>query len=144
MRLLLIAALLTVPTAAHAQSYEEIAGEAIRVDRAGLAGVLWALTAPCTDGDDLAKRQCRTVRDAVVARYQGQMLIVPGDSSAFQVGDYDAEKKSSPVVLQGCIACVEPLDIDGTKIYVTSDKGAKSWKGGVATAATVHETARQF
>lgn len=126
---------LAAPRAVRAQSsFEEIANEAIRVDRDGLAGVLWAMNAQCADGDDLTKRQCRTVRDVVKARFDGQMLIVPGDASAFTVGDFDAKKKNAPIILKGCIACVDPIDVDGAKLYITSDNRDKP----------VHQTSRTF
>src|SRR5688500_8483359 len=122
-------ALLLAPAAPRAagSASDELASEAARVGRDGLAGLLWAMSASCSDGDDVGKRQCRAIRDAVLRRYEGQMLIVPGDSSAFQVGEFDAKKKATPVTLQGCIACVEPIVVDGVALYVTSDKGATGW-----------------
>jgi hypothetical protein len=140
----LVAVSLALPRISHAQSFEEIAGDALRVDKGQLGGILWALTASCSDGDDLAKRQCRAVRDTVVATYQGQTLIVPGDASAFQVGEFDAKKKNAPIVLQGCVACVDPLSVDSSNLYVTSDKGATGWTGNVAQAGAIHKTSRTF
>lgn len=126
---------LAAPRLVRAQSsFEEIANEAIRVDRNGLAGILWAMNAQCADGDDLTKRQCKTVRDAVMARFEGQMLIVPGDGAAFTMGEFDGKKKTAAIVLKGCIACIDPIDVDGVKLYVTSDNRDKP----------VHSTSRTF
>jgi hypothetical protein len=141
---LVVVSMLALPRVSHAQSFEEIAGDALRVDRGQLGGILWALTASCGDGDDLAKRQCRAVRDAVVTKYKGETLIVPGDAAAFQVGEFDAKKKNAPIVLQGCVACVEPLAVDNATLFVTSDKGATGWTGDVAQAGAIHKTARTF
>jgi hypothetical protein len=147
MRMMLFAgvvAALSMPAIAVAGEFEEIAADAIRVDRDGLGGILWAKTASCSDGDDLAKRQCRAIRAALMSKYDGQMLVVPGDAAAFQVAAFDDKKKAAPVLLTGCIACVDPLLVDGVPVYVTSDKGATGWSGSIAKAGKIHETARQF
>src|SRR5688500_14222414 len=74
------------PADAGKQTYEAASKGATRVDRAGLAGLLWSLSASCSEGDELAQRQCRAVRNARARRLGTQTFIVPGDASAFSVG----------------------------------------------------------
>ena len=99
--LLVCAAWLGVPQIAAAQDakaekFETIAEGAVRVDRAGLAGLVWSLTAPCDQGDELAQRQCRAVRAARVAKFGGKRFLVRGDAAAFTVGAFDSKKSSAP------------------------------------------------
>jgi hypothetical protein len=147
--LLVCVALAAVPQIAAAQDaktekFEAIAEGAVRVDRGGLAGLVWSLTAPCDQGDELAQRQCRAVRAARVARFGGKRFLVRGDASAFTVGAFDSKKSSAPLAVSGCIACVEPIEAGGHAFYIVSKKAAPSFQGNIAKAAPVHETARTF
>jgi len=130
----------TPALAEEPKTFEALAGGARTLSRADLAGLTWALSAPCTDGDDLAQRQCKAVRDARAAVLRGETFVVDGDAAAFTVGEWKADSKSVPLVLRGCVACVEPID----GLYVVSAKAAPTWKSGTAQAAVVHETTRTF
>jgi len=121
-------------------SFDDLASKATAVSRADLGGLIWSLTADCEHGDDLARRQCRAVRDARAASIAGATFLVPGDRAAFSVGDFKADTKSLPLVLRGCVACVEPI----AGHYVVSSKQAPTFDGTTAVAAIVHETARSF
>ncbi len=126
------------------QTFETTAQGATRVDRAGLAGLLWSLSASCDHGDELARRQCRAVRNARARRLGTQTFIVPGDASAFAVGAFDAKKKSLPLMVSGCIACIETISVDDQALYVLSKNKGATFQGAVARAAVTHETARPF
>ncbi|MCB9572141.1 MAG: hypothetical protein H6709_08620 [Kofleriaceae bacterium] len=126
-------------------TFEQVAKGAVRVDRAGVTGLLWAAAASCDGaGDDLDQRQCRAIKAARADEVAAQTYIVPGDAAAFVVGVYDAKKKSIPLTLSGCVACVEPLSLGGKAYYVVSNKGAPTFQGKLAHAAVLHETSRSF
>lgn len=122
------------------KSFESMAEGAQKLSRADVAGLVWALTATCKDGDELAQRQCEVVRDARVAELKGATFVVDGDGTAFTLGVFKVETKSAPITLRGCIACAEPIGGH----YIVSSKVAPTFKGATAEAAVVHETSRQF
>lgn len=130
--------------AAQDKTFDSVAQGATRIDRDHLAGIIWAMTAPCSSGDDLNQRQCRAVRDARVRANAGQTFIVSGDASAFVVEAFDDKKKSAPLTVQGCIACVDPLIVDGKHYYVLSNMAPPEWKGSIAVAAPIHTTSKTF
>lgn len=138
-----------LPVRAHAEtdnkeSFEATADGAMRIDREALAGLLWSLTATCSDGDALAQRQCKAIRSARLRKVASRRFVVPGDASAFAAGAFDAKKLSLAVSLSGCIACVEPITVGGRAMYVVSKKEAPTFQGAVAKAALIHETTRPF
>ncbi len=122
------------------KSFESLAGDAVTLGRADLAGLVWSLSATCASGDELAQRQCKAARDARAAELQGATFVVDGDAAAFAVGAWNPGTKSVALTLRGCVACVAPVG----GMYVVSSKAAPSFKGGTAEAALVHETARAF
>lgn len=134
------AALATPARADDPKSFEALAKDASALTRADLAGLVWSLTAPCNDGDELAQRQCKAARDTRAAAVRELTFVVDGDGTAFAMGVYDNGKKSAPITLRGCIACAEPVG----GMYLVSSKAAPSFKGATAEAATIHETARTF
>jgi hypothetical protein len=134
------AALATPARADDPKSFEALAKEADALTRADLAGLVWSLTAPCNDGDELSQRQCKAARDSRAVAVRDRTFVVDGDGTAFEMGTYDVAKKSAPITLRGCIACAEPVG----GMYLVSSKAAPSFKGATAEAATVHETARTF
>lgn len=123
-----------------APSYDALRAEATPLSRADLLGLGWSLTAACTDGDDLAQRQCRAVRDARAASVRSGVFVVEGDAAAVQIGEWSADTKSAPLVIRGCVACVEPAGGH----YIVSSKAAPTWQGVVAYAATIDEVALPF
>lgn len=128
---------------AHAEdpkSFESLAASAVALNRADLGGLVWALTATCDDGDDLAQRQCKAARDGRLAEVKGATLVVDGDAAAFSIGEYKADTRAVAVTLRGCIACVAPVG----GLYLVSSKAAPSFRDGTAEAAIVHETSRTF
>lgn len=108
----LIPALLLVATVARADDFES----AQRVRR--IENVVWTLTAPCDQGDDTQHRQCKHVRDARAQELAGATLLVDGDADAFDIGAYDAKKKSIALTLTSCIRCAG-VDLDGKSWVVT-------------------------
>jgi hypothetical protein len=137
MRLTALAAVfcLAVPSiaAADGKPFDEAASGANRVRK--LDRVVWALTATCEGGDDLAKRQCRILRDAAAAKLRGQKLIVEVTSGAVE--------KATPITIRGCIAC-DGIAVDGTTWYVVSNKGAPRVLPGAIEAAVHFETVKAF
>ncbi len=127
------------------QTFEQLAQGAAPL--ANIDSLVWAMTATCTSGDDLAQRQCRLVRDAVVTELTSRPLLVDV-AEAFTVGAWDVNKKSAPMSLRGCLSC-DGIEVDGTRWYVTGSldgkygSGPKIGKDG-ASGGVLHETARTF
>jgi len=118
----IIAGLLLVAASAHADdTFEARAQSAQRVKR--IENVVWTLTATCDKGDDTENRQCRHVRDTRAAQLAGATLLVDGDADAFDIGAFDAKKKSVALSLSPCVRCAG-VDVDG-KAWVVSGGGAK-------------------
>jgi hypothetical protein len=142
MRALLVTALVLASAPAHADdTFEAKAGGAQRVHR--LENVVWALTAPCDKGDDTDRRQCRIVRDARVAELQKTALLVDADADAFDAGAWSAAKKSSPLVLSGCIRCAG-VDVDGKTYYLTAAGTNPRFEGGKLKTDALYDNARAF
>lgn len=125
------------------QSFDQLATGATRLARRDLAGWAWALTAACDQGDDVAQRQCRTVRDARAAQIKAQTFVIEAEPSALYVGAWDPQKKSIALTVRGCVACA-PIDVAGKKLFVVSNKAAPVDVGSAMQAAVIHETARVF
>jgi hypothetical protein len=154
--ILIVAALAAVPRPSLADegddgddkaekpSWSDVSAGALRLDRGDLAGMVWAVTATCSDGDELTRRQCRAVRAARARRFDGKVLVVPGDAAAFTVGAWDTKKKTAPLIVSGCVACVEPIVVDGGAYYVTSKQELPTFDGTIARAAEVHQTVKKF
>lgn len=126
------------------ETFEAQATGATRLDREGLTGLVWAVTATCDGGDELAERQCRAVQAARRRAVAGKRFVVAADAAALTVGAFDGKTQSVPLTLSGCVACVEPIAVDGKPYYVVSKKAAPTFTGAVAKAATIHETDRTF
>jgi len=128
-----------------AASFDQIAREAtVLSGTAGVEALVWPLTAACDQGDDLARRQCRVVRDARVAQVRGETFLVDAEPSAMTVGDWDAASKAAPVALRGCIACATPVMIAGRPMLVVTNQASPTFDGGAPQAAVVHEGTRPF
>jgi hypothetical protein len=125
------------------QTFDELVATATPIARTDLAGWAWALTAACDQGDDLAQRQCRVVRDARATAERGQTYVIDGEPTAFMAGAFDPIKKSVSITVRGCIACA-PVDVAGKKLFIVSNKAAPTDVGGTLQAALIHETARVF
>jgi hypothetical protein len=128
-----------------APTFEKLAEGAAPL--ANIDSLVWAMTASCSAGDDLAQRQCRLVRDAAVKELTSKPLLVDVDD-AFTVGAWDVNKKSVPMSLVGCLAC-DGVALDGTTWHVTGSldgsysSGPKVGKDG-PRGGVLHETARTF
>ena len=108
--------------------------------------LVWALTTSCDRGDDLAKRQCRIVRDTLAARLRGSILSVEGGSDAFEVGAWDTSKRSTPLILRGCISCAG-VEVDGERWYVLGSGAGKAQPQITkepVRGAVIDESARTF
>jgi len=133
------------PPAAPAtpQSFDELAATATPIARADLPGWAWALTATCSDGDEVAQRQCRIVRDARVATMRAQTFLIDAEPTAFLASAYDPGKKSIALTVRGCISCAG-VDVGGKKLFIVANKASPVEAGSIVQAAVIHETARTF
>src|ERR1043165_7369225 len=133
------------PIRAHADdTFESKAVGAQRVKR--VEDLVWALTATCDQGDDTQNRQCRKLRDAKAAALANATLIVDADHEAFNIGAFDAKKKSVPLSLDSCIRC-KGVEVDGKTWFVVGTKdgaAAPAWKSAKLVTASLHDNARPF
>ena len=140
--MLAILAVLALPRAARAdESFEAKAAGAQRIHR--IEGLVWALTAPCDGGDDVAQRQCRHVRDGRAAELAGQTLLVDADADAFEIGDWSPQKKSVPITLSACIRCLG-VEVGGKNYYVVGAGVPPHFEANRLKVATLHDNARAF
>lgn len=147
MRALLILPLLVAAPAGSAfgdDTFEAKANGAQRIGR--IENLVWALTAPCDNGDDTQQRQCRRVRDTRAAELAGATLIVDADKDAFDVGAWSAQKKSVALTLSSCVRCAG-VEVDGKTYFVVASKdgnAAPKFEGGKLKTTNLHDNARQF
>jgi len=124
-------ALVLFPALALADNtFEQRAAQAKRLVH--LDEVLWAATASCDKGDDTLQRQCRRVRQATLDAHAGALVLVDGEPDAFEIGAWNAAKKSLPLRLAACVRC-KPVDVDGKKLRVAPAK-----------TAALYDNAKQF
>lgn len=138
--LTLVFAVCISPALAHADdSFEARATGARKL--AHVDDIVWALTAPCDQGDDAQQRQCRALRDRSAKELGGQTLLVDADNFALDLGAWDSARKSVAVTLSSCIRC-EGVSSEGKTWYITG--GAPKLEGGKLRGPSLYDTARQF
>lgn len=148
MRWIILSILTVAAPAAADDTFESRAAGAQRISR--LDDLVWAFTAPCTAGDDTQQRQCRRVRDARAAALANTTLLVEADRDAFAIGPWNAQTKSSPLTLTGCVRC-RGVDVEGKRWYVvatpadgTGAQAAPRFDGATLRASTLLDNARTF
>jgi hypothetical protein len=138
MKTLPLYGLLALATSAHADSFEARAQNAVKIR---LDDLVWAVTTTCDKADDTQTRQCKQVRDKKLKALAGATLLVEGSGSAFELGPWDAAKKSVSVKLVACIDC-EGFDVDGKRWHVVGTNARVD--GGKLRGAVLHDTAKVF
>src|SRR5262245_20336753 len=101
--------------------------------------MVWALTAECEQGDDVARRQCRILRDVAAAKIRGATLVVDAPG-AVEIGTWDAAGKATPITVYGCAACGDGITVDGTAWLVVANKAAPKVSHGKVEAAVLDDT----
>jgi hypothetical protein len=125
-------------------SYDDQAMAAALVGAPELEGLVWAATAACADGDELARRQCRAVRDARLQRGRTGVLRVTGDRGALELGAWDGAGQGLPIIVRGCVACAAAIDVGGAPRHLATVDGPPVIDGGVLRGAVVHRSTRLF
>lgn len=141
---LLLAAGALVSVASANDTFESRAAGAVRISH--IDDIVWALTTPCSAGDDTQQRQCRRLRDVRAAQLSGATLIVDADRGSFVMGAWSPQKKSAALTLSGCIEC-DGVTVDGQTWYVVGTKEgnpAPKFEGGKVKVGLLHENARTF
>lgn len=133
--------LATTPSVAHAETFDNLASTATKVGQ--VDDLVWALTAPCTTGDDTQNRQCRILRDRLATSYGGTTLLVEADATALTLGAWDKAKKSVSLQLASCVRC-GGLEIDGRTYYAIGTTSAARVAGGKVAAGYLYDNARRF
>ncbi|CAN5389833.1 hypothetical protein BH11MYX1_BH11MYX1_01640 [soil metagenome] len=131
---------ISAPASAEDETFEAKAHGAQKLHR--VEGFVWAATSACDAGDDVQQRQCRHVRDARFEQLAEGTWLVDADADAFDVGAWNAAKKSVPISLTACIRCAG-VEVDGTTWYVTG-AGAVHFEAGQLKPAALHDNARAF
>jgi len=143
-RLVAVVAVLIASHAAHAEdTFEARAQGAEKLHR--VEGLVWALTAACDAGDDVQQRQCKRVREARAKELQTGTWLVDADVDAFDIGPFNAQKKSVSVSLDACIRCTG-VEVDGKTWYVTGNApgGKPHFEGGRLRPGTLYDKAQAF
>jgi hypothetical protein len=139
---LAVLALVAAARIAHADdTFESKSAGATRIHR--VENLVWALTAPCDQGDDTEQRQCRIVRDKRAAELANQTFVIDADRDAFDAGAWNAQKKSSNLSVNACIRC-SGVDLDGKTWFLVGGTGAPRVEGGKMRPTVLAETARAF
>jgi hypothetical protein len=138
-----VAVLLASHAARAEDTFEARAQGAEKLHR--VEGLVWALTAACDAGDDVQQRQCKHVRDARAKELQTGTWLVDADADAFDVGPYNAQKKSVSVTLDACIRCTG-VEVDGKTWFVTANAtgGRPHFEAGRLRPGTLHDRAQAF
>jgi hypothetical protein len=140
MRKAMVVAALLAPSVVAADSFDDKAQGAIKVERTD--DLVWAMTAACDKGDDVQQRQCKVVRDKKAKQLAGATLLVDGDSDALQLGKWSPQKKSVSLTLTACVRCTS-VDVDG-KPWFVAGSGASKVEGSKLRAAVLYDNARPF
>lgn len=97
-------------------TFEQKAAEATPVAR--LDDLVWVATAACDQGDDVAQRQCRHLRDARAKELAGKPIAIR--AGAYAIGEWSAAKKSAEQQLSGCLACGDGIVVDGKRYWLVA------------------------
>ncbi len=101
-----------------------------------LAQLFGPLFADCKREDELSTRQCSSVRDWLAEKLHGGTYWAVGDESALSWAPYDPSEKKQELDVQGCLACGQPLPIEGKLRFVTT-RVPKAIKAGHAVGLDV-------
>jgi len=136
-----IAILLATRVASADDTFEGKATGALRIRH--VEDIVWALTAPCDNGDEVQQRQCRQLRYERAKVVSGATMLVDADADAFEIGRWNAQKRSTPLTLSACIRCAPAgMAIDGKPWFVTGT--APRVEGGRVRAGLLSDTTRLF
>ncbi|MEO8701182.1 MAG: hypothetical protein ABI867_14120 [Kofleriaceae bacterium] len=128
-------------TASAEDTFEARAHGATRASR--LDEIVWAVSATCEKGDDVQQRQCRQVRDHKLKELAGATLLVDGDPAAFELGPWNAAKRSIAVTFAACVRCAA-IEVEGKPWHIVGTTAAARLENGKLRAARLHDTARTF
>ncbi|MBA3820931.1 MAG: hypothetical protein H0X17_18740, partial [Deltaproteobacteria bacterium] len=113
----------------------------VRVKR--LDDVVWALTATCDAGDEVAQRQCRLLRDRRVAQLGAATLLVDGEGDALELGAWSPQRKSLPFTVTSCIRCTG-IEVAGTTWHLVGAGSVPRVEGARLRTTVLHTTTRTF
>jgi hypothetical protein len=134
------------PGARAEPTFAELSARAEPLDTGiGLAAALWSALGSCTGlASELDRRQCEAVRSARLAQLKERVFVLDrGSDQLIQVGEYEPKRRSVLVSLSGCLACDQPLNIDGQAFHVVQSPQVQI-KGGALEVEPLGETSRVF
>jgi hypothetical protein len=124
---------------AQAETFDALARDATVVkDSAALAEVVSPFFSDCASykDDDLAMRQCVSVRDFTTAQSRAEIFSAVGDEASLSYAPFDPSEKKLGLEVSGCLACARPLKIDDKLRFVTT-RVPKAIKAGHAVGLDV-------
>jgi hypothetical protein len=146
---LLLAVVVGVPgtaSAAAAATFEEVAQEASPVTDLGM------LVSPFADDCRQVKRdteraRCLGVRSFLKTHLPARTFVMTREGpEALSLSDYDPRSKAFRLVVSGCLACKQPVDVGGgngrERRLVTLKAPAKGTSASAASVALATEVAR--
>ena len=122
-------------------SFDALHGEAAEVTgQWGLGALMWAQGDHCSKlTNDVDRRQCNGVKEGRLEQLEGATFLVVGDGGALSIGAYNEKTKSASVSIAPCLACEQPINVDGEELYVVG--GSKfAVTGGKVNASAVKAT----
>jgi hypothetical protein len=108
-----------------------------------LAAVLWAELGRCGGDDELERRACEGVRAGRRAQLADERFVVAGDARSLELGAFDPVKRSAPLTVTACLACAQPVTLDGAELYVAGTAKV-ALVDGVVKPRPARETAVVF
>ncbi len=104
---------------AAADTFEELANPAAAVSDLGM--LLLPFVQDCKKpGSELDRARCGAINRFLVARLPEQTFRAPVDGpSSVSVSEYDARLKGVSLTVAGCLACTQPVDAAGERLFVT-------------------------
>jgi len=132
------------PLAARAQSWDDLARAAERIDASALPALFWAATAECDRlSDDMLRRQCLGIRLTRGVAATAKTYLVRGDATALLLGEWDASRAGVALTIRGCLACAEPIDVGGARRHVVT-RGGVTVDGTQVVAAPIYRGIRRL
>jgi hypothetical protein len=140
---IVVALLLLHPLVARAQSWDELARTADRIDGRALPALFWAQSASCDRfRDDMLRRQCLGIRFVRGVAASAKTFLLRAEAAALDAGAFDAARAGVPLTLRGCLACKDPIEVAGERRYVVV-RGSVAVDGDGVLAAPVYRGLRR-
>lgn len=124
------------PPVAPKPPYEDLLKAATPIR--DLATLIEPLYARCEDRDDVPRRQCETIRGALLERLRGRTFVALADMAP-DISPYDATAKEIDLEVSGCLACKAPPLVSGQPRYLVTRPPRQEGGRVVSAALATHQ-----